>query len=179
MLDEIRHAQLHLLFSHDLLKHDARFDWCQKAFHTNQWGIIAIRSFCDDWLLNANCVDAALAAHRRRGREPNRLGGSHVIVANLGTPATQLESGSCPCGDFAPTNSENVGSQFLSLRQSLRDQPSLLRFGALKSPITTGVARKPPHCDTLAQTRISFSRPVCLQTSRLPGSSTEPCKRLI
>jgi len=26
MLDEIRHAQLHLLFSHDLLKHDARFD---------------------------------------------------------------------------------------------------------------------------------------------------------
>ena len=32
MLDEIRHAQLHLLFSHDLLKHDARFDWCQKAF---------------------------------------------------------------------------------------------------------------------------------------------------
>ena len=26
-------------------------------------GIIAIRSFCDDWLLNANCVDAALAAH--------------------------------------------------------------------------------------------------------------------
>jgi hypothetical protein len=117
MLDEIRHAQLHLLFSHDLLKHDARFDWCQKAFHTNQWGIIAIRSFCDDWLLNANCVDAALAAHRRRGREPNRLGGSHVIVANLGTPATQLESGSCPCGDFAPTNSENVGSQFLSLHQ--------------------------------------------------------------
>jgi hypothetical protein len=59
MLDEIRHAQLHLLFSHDLLKHDARFDWCQKAFHTNEWGIIAIRNFCDDWLLNANCVDAA------------------------------------------------------------------------------------------------------------------------
>jgi YHS domain-containing protein len=63
MLDEVRHAQLHLLFSHDLLKHDSRFDWCQKAFHTNEWGIIAIRSFCDDWLLNANCVDAALAVH--------------------------------------------------------------------------------------------------------------------
>src|SRR5258707_11955854 len=63
MLDEIRHAQLHLLFSHDLLKHDSRFDWCQKAFHTNEWGIIAIRNFCDDWLLNANCVDAALAVH--------------------------------------------------------------------------------------------------------------------
>ena len=63
MLDEVRHAQLHLLFSHDLLKYDSRFDWCQKAFHTNEWGIIAIRSFCDDWLLNANCVDAALAVH--------------------------------------------------------------------------------------------------------------------
>src|SRR5258708_36386710 len=63
MLDELRHAQLQLSFSHDLLKHDPRFDWCQKAFHTNEWGIIAIRSFCDDWLLNANCVDAALAVH--------------------------------------------------------------------------------------------------------------------
>src|ERR1700719_3151139 len=63
MLDELRHAQLQLSFSHDLLKHDPRFDWCQKAFHTNEWGILAIRNFCDDWLLNANCVDAALAAH--------------------------------------------------------------------------------------------------------------------
>ena len=63
MLDEIRHAQLDLLFSHDLLKHEARFDWCQKAFHTNEWGIIAIRSFCDDWLLSANCVDSAIAVH--------------------------------------------------------------------------------------------------------------------
>jgi hypothetical protein len=46
-----------------LLKYESRFDWCQKAFHTNEWGIIAIRSFCDDWLLNANCVDSALAVH--------------------------------------------------------------------------------------------------------------------
>ncbi|HET6305621.1 MAG TPA: YHS domain-containing protein [Rhodopila sp.] len=61
MLDEIRHAQLDLIFSHDLLPHDPRFDWCQKAFHTNEWGIIAIRNFCDDWMLNANCVDAAIA----------------------------------------------------------------------------------------------------------------------
>jgi hypothetical protein len=63
MLDEIRHAQLDLLFSHDLLKYEPRFDWCQKAFHSNEWGIIAIRSFCDDWLLNANCVDSAIAVH--------------------------------------------------------------------------------------------------------------------
>jgi Methane/Phenol/Toluene Hydroxylase/YHS domain len=63
MLDEIRHAQIDLLFSHDLLKHDTRFDWCQKAFHTNEWGILAIRSFCDDWLLSSNCVDSAIAVN--------------------------------------------------------------------------------------------------------------------
>jgi toluene monooxygenase system protein A len=63
MLDEIRHAQLDLLFSHDLLKYDSRFDWCQKAFHTDQWGIIAIRNFCDDWMLNADCVESAIAVH--------------------------------------------------------------------------------------------------------------------
>ena len=63
MLDEIRHAQLDLLFSHDLLQHEPRFDWCQKAFHTNEWGIIAVRNFCDDWMLSANCIDSAIAAH--------------------------------------------------------------------------------------------------------------------
>jgi Methane/Phenol/Toluene Hydroxylase/YHS domain len=63
MLDEIRHAQLHLLFSHDRIRQDPRFDWCQKAFHTNQWAILAIRSFCDDWIMNANCVDATIATN--------------------------------------------------------------------------------------------------------------------
>src|SRR3984885_13101367 len=63
MLDEIRHAQIDLLFSHDLLKHDARFDWCQQAFHTNEWGILAIHNFCDDWLLSSNCVDSAIAGN--------------------------------------------------------------------------------------------------------------------
>ena len=42
---------------------------------------------------------------------------------------------------------ENVASQFLSLRQSLRDQRSPLDFAALKSPIPTGFAHKPPHWD--------------------------------
>ena len=32
MLDETRHTQLDTQFSHDLLKHDPRFDWTQKAF---------------------------------------------------------------------------------------------------------------------------------------------------
>lgn len=61
MLDEIRHAQLDLAFSHDLLKNDERFDWCNKAFHTNEWGVLAVKNFFDDWMLNANCVEAALA----------------------------------------------------------------------------------------------------------------------
>ena len=61
MLDEIRHAQLDLAFSHDMLKHDERFDWCNKAFHTNEWGIIAVKNFFDDWMLNANCIEASIA----------------------------------------------------------------------------------------------------------------------
>lgn len=61
MLDEIRHSQLDMRFSHDLLNEEPRFDWCQKAFHTNEWGVIAVRNFFDDVMLNATCVEAALA----------------------------------------------------------------------------------------------------------------------
>jgi hypothetical protein len=61
MMDETRHAQLDLRFSHDLIKNEPRFDWCQKAFHTNEWGVIAIRNFFDDIMLNADCIEASLA----------------------------------------------------------------------------------------------------------------------
>jgi Methane/Phenol/Toluene Hydroxylase/YHS domain len=61
MLDETRHTQLDMRFSHDLLKHDPRFDWAQKAFHTNEWGVLAVKNFFDDIMLNADCVEAALA----------------------------------------------------------------------------------------------------------------------
>jgi toluene monooxygenase system protein A len=61
MLDETRHTQLDMRFSHDLLKHDPRFDWTQKAFHTNEWGVLAVKNFFDDVMLNADCVEAALA----------------------------------------------------------------------------------------------------------------------
>ena len=61
MLDETRHTQLDLRFSHDLLKADPRFDWTQKAFHTNEWGVLAVKNFFDDVMLNADCVEAALA----------------------------------------------------------------------------------------------------------------------
>ena len=49
----------------------------------------------------------------------------------------------------------------------------LLDFAALKSPITAGFAREPPHCAAPAELLNSLSRPVCLQTSRLRGFSTE------
>ncbi|MFY9929998.1 MAG: isoprene monooxygenase oxygenase subunit alpha, partial [Streptosporangiaceae bacterium] len=61
MLDETRHTQLDLRFSHDLLRADPRFDWAQKAFHTNEWGVLAVKNFFDDVMLNADCVEAALA----------------------------------------------------------------------------------------------------------------------
>jgi 1,2-phenylacetyl-CoA epoxidase catalytic subunit len=61
MLDEIRHAQLDLQFSHSLLEHDDRFDWAQHAFKTNEWGVLAVKNFFDDVMLSADCVEAALA----------------------------------------------------------------------------------------------------------------------
>lgn len=61
MLDETRHAQLDLQFSHDLLRFDPRFDWCQKAFKTNEWGVLAVKNFFDDIMLSSDCVEAALA----------------------------------------------------------------------------------------------------------------------
>ncbi|WP_156296907.1 isoprene monooxygenase oxygenase subunit alpha [Mycobacterium paragordonae] len=62
MLDETRHTQLNLRFAHDLIKADPRFDWAQKAFHTNEWGVLAVKNFFDDIMLNADCVEASLAA---------------------------------------------------------------------------------------------------------------------
>lgn len=63
MLDEIRHAQLDLAFSHDLLRHEPGFDWAQKAFHTNEWAVLAVRRFFDDVMLDADCVEAAIATN--------------------------------------------------------------------------------------------------------------------
>ena len=71
------------------------------------------------------------------------------------------------------TGNRNVGSN--PTPSASPSATNILRwgFGALKSPITTGFAHKPPHCDTPAETRNSFSPAVCLQTSRLRGFSTE------
>jgi toluene monooxygenase system protein A len=61
MLDEIRHTQLNLSFSHELLKKDPRFDWCHKAYHSNEWAMIAVRKTFDTLMLNDDCVDASIA----------------------------------------------------------------------------------------------------------------------
>ena len=63
MLDEIRHAQLDLSFSHELLKKDPRFDWCHKGYHTNEWIVLAVRKAFDNMMLNDNCVDAAIGVN--------------------------------------------------------------------------------------------------------------------
>jgi toluene monooxygenase system protein A len=63
LLDETRHTQLSLRFSHALLKHDTRFDWAQKAYHTNQWAVVAAKSLFDDIMLGADCVEACLASN--------------------------------------------------------------------------------------------------------------------
>lgn len=59
-LDEIRHTQIPMLIGHDMLSHDGNFDWTHKAYHTNQWVIIAARHLFDDMFLAANAVDMAI-----------------------------------------------------------------------------------------------------------------------
>jgi YHS domain-containing protein/1,2-phenylacetyl-CoA epoxidase catalytic subunit len=63
MLDEIRHTQLDLAFAHDLLRHSPQFDWAHKAYHTHEWGIVAVRHLFDDAMLGASCIDGAIATN--------------------------------------------------------------------------------------------------------------------
>ena len=59
-LDEIRHTQIPLLIGHDMLAYDGNFDWTHKAFHTNQWVILAARHLFDDMFLAADAIDSAI-----------------------------------------------------------------------------------------------------------------------
>lgn len=59
-LDEMRHAQLNLFFSHELVAKDIQFDWCQKAYHTNNWAIISGRAVFDGFMNVTSAVDVAL-----------------------------------------------------------------------------------------------------------------------
>src|ERR1700727_924124 len=59
-LDEIRHTQIPLLIGHDMLAYDGNFDWTHKAFHTDQWVILAARHLFDDMFLAADTIDLAI-----------------------------------------------------------------------------------------------------------------------
>ena len=59
-LDEIRHTQIPLLLGHDLMAHDGNFDWTHKAYHTNEWVILAARHLFDDMMLAADAIDLAI-----------------------------------------------------------------------------------------------------------------------
>ena len=59
-LDEIRHTQIPLLIGHDLLNVDDNFDWTHKAYHTDNWLIIAARHVFDDMFAAANAIEIAI-----------------------------------------------------------------------------------------------------------------------
>ena len=64
-LDEIRHTQIPLLIGHDMLAYDGNFDWTHKAFHTNEWVILAARHLFDDMFLAADAIDSRDPAQLR------------------------------------------------------------------------------------------------------------------
>jgi toluene monooxygenase system protein A len=59
-LDEIRHTQIPLLLGHDLLRFDGNFDWTQRAYHTNEWMILAARHLFDDMFGAADALEVAV-----------------------------------------------------------------------------------------------------------------------
>ncbi|HEX3426988.1 MAG TPA: toluene monooxygenase [Acidimicrobiales bacterium] len=59
-LDEMRHTQICLYFAHEFVSKDPQYDWAQKAFHTNDWAIIAARALFDGMMLAPNVVDVAI-----------------------------------------------------------------------------------------------------------------------
>jgi toluene monooxygenase system protein A len=60
MLDEIRHTQLQLYFPHEHCPKDRQFDWAHKAYHTNDWAMIAARHFFDDIMMTHDAVGTAI-----------------------------------------------------------------------------------------------------------------------
>src|ERR1700731_3443056 len=53
-LDETRHAQIPLLMGHDMLPFDGNFDCTHKAYHTNEWLMIAAPPLFGDIFLRTN-----------------------------------------------------------------------------------------------------------------------------
>jgi toluene monooxygenase system protein A len=59
-LDEMRHAQINLFFCHEFVPKDIQFDWAHKAYHTNNWVLIAARSVFDGFMNVNSAVDVAI-----------------------------------------------------------------------------------------------------------------------
>jgi toluene monooxygenase system protein A len=62
-LDELRHTQIPLVVMHELVRHDAQFDWTHKFFHSNNWVAIAARHLADELLLTTNAIEFAVATN--------------------------------------------------------------------------------------------------------------------
>lgn len=59
-LDEIRHYQIPLIISHEILKHDPGIEWTHKTYHTTNWASIIARHFCDDFAQAGNALDTSI-----------------------------------------------------------------------------------------------------------------------
>lgn len=59
-LDEIRHTQMDLALAHEFVGRDPQYDWAQKAFHTDDWPIVAARVVFDGIMLGSDAVDVAI-----------------------------------------------------------------------------------------------------------------------
>jgi toluene monooxygenase system protein A len=49
-MDEMRHAQINLWFSHEFVSKDIHYDWAVKSYQTNNWVIIACRALFDGFM---------------------------------------------------------------------------------------------------------------------------------
>ena len=85
-LDEIRHTQLNLSFAHELVQKDPQYDFCQRAYHTENWTTVAGRALFDGIFMNTNAVDMAIAA-------PFVFETGFTNVQLLGMSADAIEAG--------------------------------------------------------------------------------------
>ncbi len=60
MMDEIRHAQLQLYFPHEHCAKNRQFDWAHKAYHSNDWAMIAARHFFDDMMMTHDAIGTSI-----------------------------------------------------------------------------------------------------------------------
>jgi toluene monooxygenase system protein A len=59
-LDEVRHGQIQAFFPYGLIDKEPRGDWALKAFHTNDWIVLAVRYLFDDMFVANDAASIAL-----------------------------------------------------------------------------------------------------------------------